>query len=265
MALVTLDQISVPLAFAAGLASFLSPCVLPLVPAYIAYLAGPAVVPATGAAGTAISNPAASVAGATGPGAAPRSGEAVANAVAFVGGLSLVFIAFFYVLRTALTGFRGYVGPVAGVFVILMALQTAGLIRLPLVDRELRLMRRAPARNGPAGAVLLGAGFAAGWTPCIGATLGAVLSSGITSGTTAAGLILMVAYCLGLGLPFVLLGAGLERAAGTVRALRRHQRSLNLAAAAVLMAMGFLLLTGNLLLLTQWISRVLPNVPPFGL
>ncbi len=249
----TIEQVSVPLAFAAGLVSFLSPCVLPLVPAYLAYLAGPATHTA-GAGG-----------GGGGSSQVAERRDATVNTIAFIGGLSLVFVVFFYVLRTALEPFRAVVGPVAGVLVILIGLHTAGVLRLPLVDRELRFLKRAPAPSGPGGALLLGIGFAAGWTPCIGATLGAVLTSGITTGTTGAGLVLLAAYCLGLGVPFLVMGLGLEHAVAATRALRRHQATINLASGAILVAMGALLVTGNLILLTQGLSRLLPSAPPFGL
>jgi cytochrome c-type biogenesis protein len=238
---VTLDQVSVPLAFAAGVVSFLSPCVLPMVPAYLAHLAGLAE-----------------------PGGR-RWGNTVINTAAFLVGLSLVFILCFYALRTVLGPYRVVIGPVAGVIVILMGLHTSGLLRLPLLDREFRLLKQPPGRAGAAGAMLLGIGFAAAWTPCIGATLGAVLSSGITSGSSAAGLILMAAYCLGLGVPFLAMGLGLERAVLAVRALRRRQRAINMVSGGVLVAMGVLLVTGNFLLLTQLLGRIIPASAPFGI
>jgi cytochrome c-type biogenesis protein len=245
---VTLEQVSGPLAFAAGLASFLSPCVLPLVPAYVAYLAGPVAQPV---------------------GAGPeqaRRGRALAGAVAFIGGLAVVFVLFFYALRTVLFPYRAWLAPVAGVAVLLLALHTAGWLRLRILDRELRLSLRPPAGGGPVTGFVLGAGLALGWTPCVGPTLGAVLTSGSVEGTSAAGLVLLTAYCLGLGLPFLLLAVGLEEADAALGVLRRHRRALDLGAAAVLGAMGVLLLsTGNLVLLTQALSRVLPVSPPFGL
>ncbi|MGH7904398.1 MAG: cytochrome c biogenesis CcdA family protein [Candidatus Dormibacteraceae bacterium] len=250
----TIEQVSIPLAIAAGLVSFLSPCVLPLVPAYLAFLAR----------GTETAEPA--LAG--GP-AAPAVTFAwrrltLLNAVAFVAGLSVVFVLLFYALRTVLTPFRALFIPVAGALVIMLALQTAGLIRIPFLMREYRVLKEAPARAGPRGGFLLGLAFATGWTPCIGTTLGAVLTSGVAQGTTGAGLVLMVAYCVGLGVPFLVLALAIERAVTFTRLMNRHRRGIDLASAAVLLAMGLLLLTNNLLLLTQAFARVLPAVP-FGL
>lgn len=231
--------VSGPLAFAAGLASFLSPCVLPLVPAYLAYLGG-------------------------GEDAAP--GRRISGALTFAAGLGLVLVLGFYVLRTAVTGARPVIAPVAGVIVILLALHTAGLLRLGFLNVSVQAVR-PPAGGGPAGGFLLGAGLGLGWTPCIGPTLGAVLTSGAVDGTTAQGLALLVAYWAGLALPFLLLAFGIVEARPLVSALRRHQRAFDLGAAAVLAAMGVLLITGNFTLLNRAFSWALPAPlqTPFGL
>ncbi|HEX2646713.1 MAG TPA: cytochrome c biogenesis protein CcdA, partial [Candidatus Dormibacteraeota bacterium] len=162
-----LNGVNPALAFLAGLASFVSPCVLPLVPAYLAYLGR-------------------------------RAGQPTAVAgAAFVAGLSLIFILFFYLFSLAVQPIRPFVPIVAGVLVIVFALQVAGLIRIPFLSSEYRVMKTAPQGGGVAGGFLLGMGFASGWTPCIGITLSAVLSSAVTVGATPQGLSLMIAYCLG--------------------------------------------------------------------
>ena len=112
---------------------------------------------------------------------------------------------------------------------------------------------------------MLGLAFAAGWTPCIGPVLGAVLTSSLILGTTARGLLMVAAYCVGLGLPFVALGVGVGQASALVKRANRWRRQIDLASAAVLAAMGFFLLTNSLTLITELASRWLPNVDPFGL
>jgi cytochrome c-type biogenesis protein len=245
----TLDGISPAIAFLAGLVSFVSPCVLPLVPAYLAYLGARAGQPAV----------------AVGPGAAaipaPPALPVAAAGAGFVAGLSLVFILFFYVFSIAVQPIRSYVPVVAGVFVIVMALHVAGLIRIPFLSGEYRLMKKAPTGGGVAGGFVLGMGFASGWTPCIGVTLSAVLSSAVSAGTTAQGLVLMIAYCLGLGLPFIALAFGLERARPLVRLINSHRRAIDLASAAVLLVMGLLLLTNKLTILAAGISQLVPSWP----
>jgi cytochrome c-type biogenesis protein len=142
-----------------------------------------------------------------------------------------------------------------------MAAHVAGLIHIPFLDREYRVMDRAPARGGVAGGFFLGMGFASGWTPCIGVTLSAVLSSAVSSGTSAQGLGLMVAYCLGLGVPFIVLALALEKTRPLVRMLNSHRRAIDLVSAAVLVAMGLLLLTNKLTILSAGITQLVPNWP----
>lgn len=249
----SLDGISPALAVLAGLVSFVSPCVLPLVPAYLAYLGARAGQPAPAAVGA---GPIAQ--SGTGAGA----GLPVATAgLGFVAGLSLVFILFFYLFSLAVQPIRTYVPVVAGVFVIVVAFHVAGLIRIPFLDRDYSLVDRAPQGGGIAGGFFLGMGFASGWTPCIGVTLSAVLSSAVTSGTTAQGLGLMVAYCLGLGLPFIALAFALESARPLVRLVNSHRRAIDLASAVVLLAMGLLLLTNNLTILSAGLAQLVPSWP----
>jgi cytochrome c-type biogenesis protein len=150
---------------------------------------------------------------------------------------------------------------VAGVFVIVMALQVAGLIHVPLLSTEYRVMKTAPQAGGAAGGFLLGMGFASGWTPCIGVTLGAVLSSAVTAGTTPQGLSLMLAYCLGLGAPFLALAFGLDNARPLVAWVNAHRRAIDVASAAVLVAMGLLLLTNRLTWLSAGLVQLVPSWP----
>lgn len=232
-----LDWVSLPLAFAAGLVSFLSPCVLPLVPAYVAYLAGTSRRPLL-------------------PGAA------------FVAGVSLVFIALFYLLAGLLAPARAFLAPLAGVVIVLFGLHIARVLRIPGIDREFRALGAPPQRGGIFGGFALGLGMALGWTPCIGLTLGAVLSSAVIHGPSPAGLTLIVVYCLGLGLPFLVLGGAIGKATAVTGALARHRRAIDLGSGAVLVSMGVvLLLTGNLLLFTRALSAVMPRqfLDPFGL
>lgn len=248
----SLDGISPALAVLAGLVSFVSPCVLPLVPAYLAYLGARAAQPVT--------EPPSGWRGA--PAATNSVSLPVAAAgVGFVAGLSLVFILFFYVFSLVVQPVRAFVPVVAGIFVIALALHVAGVIRIPFLSGEYRVMKTAPQGGGIAGGFVLGMGFASGWTPCIGVTLSAVLSSAVTAGTTAQGLGLMVAYCLGLGLPFIALAFALESAKPLVRLVNQHRRAIDLASAAVLLVMGILLLTNKLTVLSAGISQLVPFWP----
>jgi cytochrome c-type biogenesis protein len=228
-----LNGLNPAIAFLAGLASFVSPCVLPLVPAYLAYL-----------------------------GARRAGADSIAVAgAAFVAGLSLVFILFFYVFSLAVQPVRPYVPIVAGVVVIVMALHVAGLIRVPVLSNEYRWMKTAPQGGGATGGFVLGMGFAGGWTPCIGVTLGAVLSSAVTAGTTPQGLSLMIAYCLGLGLPFLVLALAFEGTRPLIAFVNEHRRAIDLGSAAVLLVMGVLLLTDRLAWLSAGLVQLVPAWP----
>ena len=240
-----LNDINPAIAFLAGLASFVSPCVLPLVPAYLAYLTPPRLWGSLAAGnGEAVRRPSIALAGA-----------------AFVAGLSLIFILFFYVFSLAVQPVRPYVPVVAGIVVIVFALQVAGLIRIPFLDTEYRVMKTAPQGGGVAGGFLLGMGFASGWTPCIGITLSAVLSSAVTVGATPQGLSLMLAYCLGLGVPFMVLAFAFEGARPLVGFVNSHRRTIDLASAGVLLVMGLLLLTNRLTWLSAGLTQLIPNWP----
>ena len=206
---------------------------LPLVPAYLAYL-----------------------------GARRAGADSIAVAgAAFVAGLSLIFILFFYVFSLAVQPIRPYVPIIAGVFVIVMALQVAGVIRIPFLSSEYRVMKVAPTGGGATGGFVLGMGFASGWTPCIGVTLSAVLSSAVTVGTTAQGLSLMIAYCLGLGVPFLILAFAFEGTRPLIAFVNEHRRAIDIASAGVLVVMGVLLLTNRLTWLSASLVQLVPSWP----
>jgi cytochrome c-type biogenesis protein len=260
-------NVNVYLAFIAGLASFLSPCVLPLVPAYLAYLGGqmtrtaPAPAPAVMAAeGEARGGVAVATAPPVAAPAEPARFDLVVSGLMFVLGISIVFITFFYALRGTLSPVRNseWLPIVSGSLVIVLAAQTAGLIQIPFLMRTVKVNNTAPRRSGALGGLLLGLSFSAGWTPCIGATLGAVLSSALNDGTTAKGLLLVSAYCVGLGIPFLALAAGIGNAGPLVRNLNKHRRTIDIVSAIVLLIMGILVLTSSMTWLSTWFSAHLP-------
>ncbi|HEY6538513.1 MAG TPA: cytochrome c biogenesis CcdA family protein [Candidatus Dormibacteraeota bacterium] len=237
----TLADVSIPLAVAAGATSFLSPCVLPLVPSYLGFLAQSA----TGSAPRR-------------PGTPTDRRRVMIGALGFVLGLSLFLIAFFYALYRILEPWKQLALPIMGAVVILLGLGFMGVLRLPFLAREARWLPAGFSRGGFLAGLLLGIGFAAGWTPCIGPVLGAVLTSGIEQGTTGRGLLLIVAYCLGLGAPFLLAAVLVDRAAPALRALNRHQRAISLVGGALVVLMGVLVVSDNVPLLYTWFSSHLP-------
>jgi cytochrome c-type biogenesis protein len=230
-----------------GLISFASPCVLPLVPGYLSYVAGlvgtPSVaapIPAGGTTATAVRTE-----------VAPRR-RMVLGALLFVLGFSAVFIAFataFGGLGRLMLEYTDVLNRVFGVVTVLVGLGFLG--RLPLLQRTRRLSARPAA--GLAGAPLLGIVFGLGWTPCLGPTLAAVYSLALSEATAARGAVLGLAYCLGLGVPIVLVAVGARWAVGATAVLRRHARTVTRVGGVVLVVVGLMLLTGAWTELMGWL------------
>ena len=228
---------SIFLAFTAGFLSFLSPCCLPLVPGYLATVLG------TGRPG------AADLARAT----------VVRRALVFIGTFSLIFIVIGLGATAAgslLRGNRTTLDTVAGAVMIGLGLFLIASLFLTSFGREWRpagLMERA----GSGGPVLAGAAFALAWTPCVGPTLGAILTLAATSQGTAEGGALLAVYSLGLGIPFFLCAIAFERTTRLLKALNRHHAALQATSGAILIGMGYLVLTGELYRLNVEAQRLL--------
>jgi cytochrome c-type biogenesis protein len=222
-------------AFAAGLVSFLSPCVLPLVPVYLAQLVGPTVwegqrVDGTGAAGVSIAR------------TASWRGGIAAHAAAFVAGFGVAFVALgatASALGSVLAGQQELLRHVGGVVLVVFGLHVAGVVRVPGLQRDLRLRLRL--RTGGAGyATSLGLGiiFALGWTPCVGPYLGSILVLAAQARTLGAGVGLLAVYALGLGLPFLVAGLAFDRIAPALRRLSPHLGAIERVAGVLLVALG---------------------------
>ncbi|SOD94274.1 cytochrome c biogenesis CcdA family protein [Blastococcus haudaquaticus] len=235
-----------------GLISFASPCVLPLVPGYLSYVTG-----LVGTGASAAARPSGSGGTALRTGQAVRTdvtprGRMVLGALLFVLGFTAVFVAFgaaFGGLGRLMLQYSDVLNRVFGVVTIVVGLAFLGW--LPLLQRTTRLSARPVA--GLAGAPLLGIVFGLGWTPCLGPTLSAVYSLAFSEATATRGAILSVAYCIGLGVPFVLVALGARWAIGATSFLRRHARSVTRFGGAVLVLVGLLLLTGAWTEMMQWL------------
>ncbi len=239
-----------------GLISVISPCCLPLIPGYVSYVAGLAGSDVTAASPTAGNR--SSERAATGSDGllaqdarpatalappAPGRGRLLAGSLLFVAGFSAVFVSFgalFGGLGRLMLEWAPVLSRVAGVVVILMGLSFLGAV--PWLLRERRLRHRPPA--GLPGAPVLGVVFGLGWTPCLGPTLAAVNTLAYTQASAGRGAILAFAYCLGLGIPFVLVALGVRRALSFSAFARRHARTVMRLGGALLILLGILLLTG---------------------
>ncbi|EFQ82254.1 cytochrome C biogenesis protein transmembrane region [Aeromicrobium marinum DSM 15272] len=213
--------LAIPVAVLAGLVSFFSPCVLPLVPGYLSYVSGVGVQDLD----------------------TSRRPRVVTGAVLFVLGFSAVYVAggaLFGAVGLRLAQHQRTFSIVAGVLVIVLALVFLGLV--PAMQREWRV--HAVPAVGLGIAPVLGVLFGLGWLPCIGPTLGAVLVLAGNEATAARGALLTGVYCLGLGVPFVLAALGFARFTRSTQWVRRHQRALSVAGGVLLLVVGVLLVTG---------------------
>jgi cytochrome c-type biogenesis protein len=231
----------------AGLVSFLSPCVLPLIPGYLSYVTGLAGSDLDAALGT--QPPPAPDGGGGGVAVAvrtttPQRGRVLAGTALFVLGFAVVFTLLATLVANigiALKTHERALNVVLGVLVIVLGLGFLGLI--PGLQREVRI-RRLPAA-GLVGAPVFGALFALSWMPCVGPTLGAVLSLATTSGQTDRAVVLAIAYSLGLGIPFVLFGLFFRKLIGVFKAVRRNSRWVTRVGGALLIVVGIALVTGG--------------------
>jgi cytochrome c-type biogenesis protein len=244
--------LAVLVALAAGAVSFASPCVVPLVPGYLAYLAG-----LVGA-----DTPPATEAEAAEAGARGGRWRVAGAAALFVAGFTVVFgVILVGVVRLAdaLTDNQTLLQRIGGVLAIVMGLAFVGLV--PLLSREKRL--HVVPRAGLWGAPLLGAVFGLGWVPCIGPTLaGVVAVAAGTGGGSVRGVVLTLAYCAGLGLPFVAIALGAARAVRALAWLRRHVRGVQIAGGALLVVVGLLLVSGAWVALIATVQSTYPGFTP---
>ncbi|MGJ3224851.1 cytochrome c biogenesis CcdA family protein [Micromonospora aurantiaca (nom. illeg.)] len=231
-------------AAAAGLVSFLSPCVLPLVPGYLSYV--------TGLAGTDLDAASASTAASTVRQRRRARRRVVAGTLGFIAGFAVVFVtvavAFNAAGRALVTNAR-VIEIAAGALTVVLGAGYLGA--LPILQRQVRATRLPSA--GLASAPVLGVTFGLSWTPCVSPTLGAVLGLAAMESTVGRATVLALAYCAGLGLPFVLVGLGLRQAMTLIGFVRRHQRWVIRVGGALLIAIGLALLTGVWGELMNWL------------
>lgn len=238
-----LSGISVLTSFLAGVISFLSPCVLPLVPGYLSYVAGDAL-----------------------SGEPVKPLAALRLSLSFVLGFSTVFVilgASATTIGQLLLSYRQEENLVGGVIVLLLGLFMIGLAKLSWLQREFRLHLDIGGGR-PVAAYVIGVAFAFGWTPCIGPVLGAILTTSAVAATVPQGVLLLGFYSLGLGLPFLAAAVFTDSLILRLRGLRRLGRNLQLGAGAIVAGMGVAILTGELTTLSYWLLDTFPVLARLG-
>lgn len=234
-------------ALLAGILSFLSPCVLPIVPPYIAYMSGVTMSEIQ------VSDVAA-------------RRKALGSAIFFVLGLSTVFLILGFTASAFGRFFlqnQDWFVMAAGVVIVVFGLHFLGLFRIGVLDREMRM--DAGDRGGSAlGAYILGLAFAFGWTPCIGPILGAILTLAASEADVTRGTALLAVYALGLGIPFLLVAAFFPRLTGLMNWMKRHMDRIEKAMGALLFLVGVLMLTGKFTDFSWWLNERFPVLQQFG-
>ena len=250
--------VSILFAFAAGLLSCLSPCVLPLVPAYLGYLTGASLEPASTGGRSAGVQQAAALAGSGGtttvaiPSGAPSP---FLHAASFVSGFSLVFVAFGVSLGVVgyfLRDHQEIILKVSGSLLIVMGLHLSDVITIPFLERGRRIDAPAGARIGYARSFVVGSTFSAGWSPCIGPTLGAILGLAVSSGTVAEAGVLLLVYSAGLSVPFLAMGLAYNGVRPLYDRIKRYSGLINGVSGAMLIVVGILVFTDSLVGLNSW-------------
>lgn len=231
-------------ALLAGAISFVSPCVLPLVPGYVSYIAGRA----------------------TGGHVPPGRAHTLWLSFCFVLGFSTIFMilgASATVLGQALLQWRYELNLIGGGIVILFGLFMIGAARIGAMERDLRFHLDIPGGK-PAASYVLGLAFGFGWTPCIGPILGAILTASAATATVGQGVALLAIYSAGLGVPFLIVASFTDKLVGRLRGVGRIGRRLHQAAGAVMVLMGLAMMTGKLSALSYWLLDAFPALGRIG-
>jgi cytochrome c-type biogenesis protein len=241
-------DIALPAVFLAGLISFLSPCVLPLAPPYLTYLAGASLDELTDAGAE-----------------APVRRRAVLFAALFVAGFSTVFVLLGVtasVLGQAVRQHLDLLGTLAGILIIVMGLHFLGLFRISLLYREARL--QGPRSAGPVAAYLMGLAFAFGWTPCIGPVLATVLAVAGHEDSAGRGAFLLAIYSAGLGVPFILAAFAMRPFITFLKRFRAHLGLVEKTMGALLVVTGIAFLTGTMTNFSFWLLETFPALGQLG-
>ena len=237
----SISQVSLFAAFSAGLLSFISPCVLPLVPSYLSYITG------------------LSVENLAKVEERERFKSAImVNAILFIAGFSTVFIAFgasASLIGQVLYEYQDIIRKIGGILIIIFGLYLLGILKLNILMTERRLVHFESRPVGYLGSFLIGTAFAAGWTPCVGPVLGTILAYASTTESMSGGVMLLSAYSFGLGLPFFLTAFGMDTFLSYFKSLRTYLGGVSFVSGGLLILVGIMIFTDSITLLTSFLER----------
>jgi cytochrome c-type biogenesis protein len=237
------DNVTLFTAFGAGFLSFVSPCVLPLIPGYLSFVSGVSLEEMRGDT------------------AASARRQVLVTSLAFVLGFSLVFMmlgASASVIGHFLFRNRNIVGKIAGALVIIFGLHTMGVFRIPFLEQQKRLQAGAKPKS-VLGAMVVGMAFGFGWTPCIGPILSGILVLAGTRETIREGVVMLAVYSLGLGVPFILTALAINKFFAATGKIRRYYHAIEVASGALLVGIGVLLFTDRMTLIVKYLTPYLPT------
>jgi cytochrome c-type biogenesis protein len=237
----SISQVSLFAAFSAGLLSFISPCVLPLVPSYLSYITG------------------LSVENLAKVEERERFKSAILlNAILFIAGFSTVFIAFgasASLIGQVLYEYQDLIRKIGGILIIIFGLYLLGILKLNIFMTERRLVHFESRPVGYLGSFLIGTAFAAGWTPCVGPVLGTILAYASTTESMSGGVMLLSAYSFGLGLPFFLTAFGMDTFLSYFKSLRTYLGGVSFVSGGLLILVGIMIFTDSVTLFTSFLER----------
>jgi cytochrome c-type biogenesis protein len=237
------DNVTLLTAFGAGFLSFISPCVLPLIPGYLSFVSGVSLEEMRGEVGS----------------SARR--QVLLTSLAFVLGFSIVFItlgATASVIGRLLFRYINIIGKVAGVLVIIFGLHTMGVFRIPFLEQQKRMQTGGKPKS-IVGAVVVGMAFGFGWTPCIGPILSGILVLAGSKETVREGVVMLGVYSLGLGVPFILTALAINKFFAATGKIRRYYHAIEITSGALLVVIGVLLFTDRMTLIVRYLTPYLPT------
>jgi len=240
-------EVSIPLAFLGGILSFVSPCVLPLVPSYISFVTGISFEELTGEGDN-----------------AKLKKVILFNSLMFILGFSTVFVVILgssaQLLGNLFMQYQDLVRKIGGLVIILLGIHIIGIINFNILQRDKRLHFFKEKPSGLLGSFLVGIGFAAGWTPCIGPILSAIFAVAATSENPWSGMVLFVAYSAGLAIPFLLTSLGINTFLRHFGRLKRHMRMISIITGIFLIVTGLLIFTNSLGIIAGYLNSLIPSI-----